>query len=87
LVKGVNIKGKDRVELKPDVTVQVGNTTLRLVEEKKDESFTLPRLRVAVNCLPTVNYSLYHAGVPFLSDLIVFNDSETTQNEIEFQLQ
>jgi hypothetical protein len=86
LVSMINIKGKGRVELAPGVAVQIGNTKLRLMEERKDESFTLPQLRVVVNCLPTVNYSLYHAGVPFLSDLIVFNDSETTQNEIEFQL-
>ena len=74
-VEGADIKGKGRVALKPGVSMRMGHTMLKLVHEIKGKSLRIPKLRIALTCLPVVNYSLVNTDVPFLTGLTIYNDS------------
>jgi len=41
---------------------------------------------VSVRCLANINYSLVHAGIPFLSNVTVHNDSDAVLRAFELQL-
>jgi hypothetical protein len=65
---GRRIEGRER--LRAGVEVRIGNTVL----ERVDEGAGSPaKLRASVDCLPAFNFSLAHAGVPFLRRLTLSN--------------
>jgi hypothetical protein len=55
--------------------------------KKKDmEPAPLPRLRATVNCLPAINYSLVHADAPLLSEIALYNETDTSLTNLELRL-
>jgi hypothetical protein len=97
LVDGVDIRGQVQVRLYPEVPVLLGDTELQVAVEEEPSRPTqtslrlkitspLPPVRVTVDCLPVFNYSLVHAGVPFLSQVTLFNDSGKPLKNVEIQL-
>jgi len=77
-VDGVDIRGQGQVMLSLGIQIQVGNTKLWLEEDR------VGPLLIKVTCLPEVNYSLIHAGIPFLSEVVVINQG--TQPLVRGQL-
>jgi hypothetical protein len=54
--------------------------------EKRDETPASLKVRVEVKCLPTVNYSLVHADVPFLLEVTLFNEGDAPLMDGRLQL-
>lgn len=88
IVDGINIKHRGPVEIKPGTSMEMGNTVLKLVEKRAEPPPAPPtrQIHVQVKCLPTVNYSLIHAHVPFLSEVTVFNESAIPLSDVHLRL-
>ncbi len=55
-------------------------------QKKNELPSSLLRLRVAVKCSPTINYSLIHSKVSFLSEITLSNDGSELLTDLELHI-